>query len=65
MITKPAKHSFISQRQPVEFQEISMTEIEAPSVNLGKNIRLQDNQRNNKINTTGIKSNVNIFENNN
>ena len=65
MTTKPAKHSFISQRQPMEFQEISMTEIEAPSVNLGKNIRLQDTEQNNKINMTSIKQNFNIFEDNN
>ncbi len=65
MITKPAKDSFIPQRQPTEFQEISMTEIEAPSVYLGKNIRLQDTERDKKISMSGIKPNVNIFENNN
>ncbi len=48
----------------MEFQDISMTEIEAPSVNLGKNIRLKDTQLNNKISMTGIKPNVNIFKNN-
>ena len=49
----------------MEFKEISMSEIEAPSVNLGKNIRLQDSEQNQEIRMTGIKPNVNIFTNNN
>ena len=45
----------------MEFKEISITEIEAPSANLGKNIRLQNFEQNNKIRMNGIKPNVNIF----
>ncbi len=65
MITKPANDSFIPQRQLIQFQEISMTEIEAPSLNFGKKIKLEDTERDEKIIMTAIKPNVNIYKNNN
>jgi hypothetical protein len=48
----------------MQFQEISMTEIEAPSFNFGKNFRLEDTERDKKISMTGINPNVNILKNN-